>query len=74
MIAAHDIRATASGLRPNRRGQKLAAFDACTVGVSRFSTHPRWERHPAGDELVSRSSRGSSTSRCSPKTVRSTRS
>src|SRR5262245_12558184 len=51
-MVVHDILETRSGLRPNSRGQALASFNGCTVGVSRFSTHPLWERHPAGDELL----------------------
>ncbi|WP_370655481.1 cupin domain-containing protein [Candidatus Binatus sp.] len=52
MLSAHDIRATASKLRKNSRGRALAAFDCCSVGVARFSAHPRWERHPAGGEFL----------------------
>jgi mannose-6-phosphate isomerase-like protein (cupin superfamily) len=51
-MVAHDILGARSGLRPNSRGQALGSFNGCTVGVSRFSTHPLWERHPAGDELL----------------------
>jgi hypothetical protein len=51
-MVAHDILETGVGLRPNSRGQALASFNGCTVGVSRFSTHPLWERHPAGDEFL----------------------
>lgn len=51
-MVAHDILEARSGLRPNSRGQALASFNGCTVGVSRFSTHPLWERHPAGDEFL----------------------
>jgi hypothetical protein len=51
-MIAHDILEAGSGLRPNSRGQALASFNGCTVGVSRFSAHPLWERHPAGDELL----------------------
>ena len=51
-MIVHDILQAGSGLRLNSRGQSLAAFNGCTVGVSRFSTHPLWERHPAGDELL----------------------
>jgi mannose-6-phosphate isomerase-like protein (cupin superfamily) len=52
MLKAHDIQATASKLRKNSRGQKLASFNGCSVGVARFSAHPLWERHPAGDEFL----------------------
>jgi mannose-6-phosphate isomerase-like protein (cupin superfamily) len=51
-MIAHDILQVGTGLRPNSRGQGLASFNGCTMGVSRFSTHPRWERHPAGDEFL----------------------
>jgi mannose-6-phosphate isomerase-like protein (cupin superfamily) len=51
-MVAHDVLRVGSGLRPNSRGQALASFNGCTVGVSRFSTHPLWERHPAGDEFL----------------------
>jgi SAM-dependent methyltransferase len=39
-MVAHDILQAGSSLRPNSRGQALASFNGCTVGVSRFSTHP----------------------------------
>lgn len=52
MIVAHDIQAIASGLSTRGRGKTLASFNNCSVGVARFSTHPLWERHPAGDELL----------------------
>ena len=51
-MTAHDVLQVSSGLRANARGQALASFNGCTMGVSRFSAHPRWERHPAGDELL----------------------
>jgi mannose-6-phosphate isomerase-like protein (cupin superfamily) len=51
-MVAHDILHARSGLRLDGRGQPLASFDGCTVGISRFSSHPLWERHPAGDELL----------------------
>src|SRR4030095_10434859 len=51
-MVAHDIHQVGSRLQPNRRGQELTSFNDCAVGVSRFSTHPLWERHPAGDELL----------------------
>ena len=51
-MIAHDILEARSALRPNGRGQALASFNGCTVGVSCFSAHPLWERHPAGDELL----------------------
>jgi mannose-6-phosphate isomerase-like protein (cupin superfamily) len=51
-MVAHDILEAGRELRPNSRGQALALFNGCTVGVSRFSTHPLWERHPAGDEFL----------------------
>jgi mannose-6-phosphate isomerase-like protein (cupin superfamily) len=51
-MMAHDILQVGSTLQPNRRGQGLTSFNGCTVGVSRFSKHPLWERHPAGDELL----------------------
>ena len=41
-MVAHDI----------LPGQALASFNGYTVGVSRFSTDPLWERHPAGDEFL----------------------
>jgi mannose-6-phosphate isomerase-like protein (cupin superfamily) len=52
MISAHDIQAIAGGLSKAGRGKTLASFNNCTVGVARFSAHPSWERHPAGDELL----------------------
>jgi hypothetical protein len=51
-MVAHDVLQVGSGLRPNSRGQGLASFKGCTMGVSRFSTHPLRERHPAGDEFL----------------------
>ena len=51
-MVAHDILQVGSGLRPHSRGQALTSFNGCTVGVSRFSAHPLWERHPGGDELL----------------------
>lgn len=52
MIKAHDIQASAVALPKKGRGKKLTSFNGCTVGVARFSTHPLWECHPAGDELL----------------------
>jgi mannose-6-phosphate isomerase-like protein (cupin superfamily) len=51
-MTAHDVLRAASNLRLNGRGHALTSFNGCTVGVSRISTHPLWERHPAGDELL----------------------
>ena len=51
-MVAHDILLVAGGLRLDGRGQELASFNGYSVGVSRFATHPLWERHPAGDELL----------------------
>jgi mannose-6-phosphate isomerase-like protein (cupin superfamily) len=52
MIVAHDIQAIARRLSKRGRGKTLASFNTCSVGVARFSAHPLWERHPAGDELL----------------------
>src|SRR5262245_32248815 len=52
MTTTHDVLRVASSLGPDSRGRELVSFNGCTVGVSRFSTHPLWERHPAGDELL----------------------
>jgi quercetin dioxygenase-like cupin family protein len=50
-MVAHDLRAALSGL-PELTMRFLASLDGCTVGVSRFSGHANWERHPAADELL----------------------
>ena len=47
-----DLLGLATKARLNARGRTLASFDGRTVGVSRFSTHPRWEMHPHGDEFL----------------------
>lgn len=50
-LIAHDVRAALTGL-PELAMRFLEPLDQSTVGVSRFSTHTGWERHPAGDELL----------------------
>lgn len=35
---------------PGRRS--LTTMDGCHLGIARFSSHPRWERHQEGDELL----------------------
>lgn len=52
MLTSHDILATAAKARSNRSGKSLGSFDGCALGVARFSEHPLWERHPAGDEML----------------------
>lgn len=37
---------------PTAGGRRWHPSNGYTVGVSRFSTHPLWERHPAGDEFL----------------------
>ena len=36
----------------DRRTQQIAELNGCAVGVSRMTSHPQWERHPTGDELL----------------------
>jgi len=52
MILAHDIKAIASKLSRQGRGQSFASLNSLSVGVARFSAHPLWERHPDADELL----------------------
>src|SRR3954468_19083864 len=47
----HDVRAAIQGLVGDG-GCEFGSLNQCTVGVARFSAHPRWERHPMGDELL----------------------
>jgi mannose-6-phosphate isomerase-like protein (cupin superfamily) len=47
-----NLAGLATKARLNARGKTLAAFDGRTVGISRFSAHPRWEMHPHGDEFL----------------------
>ena len=50
-LVPHDVRAALSGL-PELTMRFLASLNQHTIGVSRFSEHSHWERHPAGDELL----------------------
>ena len=50
-VKVHDLHSAVSGLS-GRQVQDFGSLNQCTVGVARFSRHPRWERHPAGDELL----------------------
>lgn len=42
----------AAAAEPNVPGDPFAHLDGCSLGVSRFSRHPRWEIHPGGDEFL----------------------
>ena len=50
-LAAFDLDTALSDL-PNRAMRFLAPLNQCTLGVSRFSGKPHWERHSGGDELL----------------------
>lgn len=50
-MVAHDLRAALRDL-PDRSMRFLTSLNQCTVGVSRCSAMPHWERHPGGDELL----------------------
>ncbi len=50
-LAAYDIETALHDL-PELTMRFLATLNQCTVGVSRFSAHSHWERHPAGDEML----------------------
>ena len=49
---ALNLQAFAKRTRRNARGATLATFDGLPLKISRFSSHPRWEMHPAGDEVL----------------------
>lgn len=51
-INAVDLFALAAKAKLNARGKTIALLDGRTLGVSRFSRHPRWEIHPHGDEFL----------------------
>ncbi|MGH7950142.1 MAG: cupin domain-containing protein [Candidatus Binataceae bacterium] len=50
-LVAHDVAAAFEDL-PDWSMRFLASMDNCTIGVSRYSRLPHWERHPDGDELL----------------------
>ena len=47
-----DLFDLAAKARLNARGKPIGEFDGRTLGLSRFSKHPRWEIHPHGDEYL----------------------
>jgi mannose-6-phosphate isomerase-like protein (cupin superfamily) len=47
-----DIAAIAGSLQVNARGTPVASMDDYEIGLSSFSSHPRWEIHPEADEFV----------------------
>ena len=51
-MGAFDLARLAAKAKLNARGKTIAVFDDRTVGISRFSMHPRWEMHPHGDEFL----------------------
>ena len=50
-MQAHDVQAAIQQL-VGEGGCEFGSLNQCTVGIARFSTHPLWERHEAGDELL----------------------
>jgi quercetin dioxygenase-like cupin family protein len=50
-FTTYDLGAALNDL-PELAMRFLAQMNECTLGVSRFSQHAHWERHPAGDEML----------------------
>src|SRR5262249_7831383 len=50
-LAGLDLRAALAEL-PDMAQRHLARMNESTIGISRISGNPRWERHPDGDELL----------------------
>jgi len=46
-----DLSEEIASLGPSGR-RSLGTMDGCQIGIARFSSHPRWERHQSGDELL----------------------
>src|SRR5262245_40066559 len=46
------LQALAKQARRNSRSRNTALSEGLPLRISRFSSHPRWEMHPAGDEFL----------------------